>query len=193
MASTPRFAVWSRRFLDGALLALILTCAVAVVLARVLPLTGRATLVVAGGSMAPAIGVGSVVVVDPVDPSSLAVGDIVSLQSGPSKAVFTHRIVRIAERDGAVWIETKGDANATVDPSITPASDVIGRVGLTIPAVGYLIAMLSKPGGILFALSLGLALWLAAAMLESPTFGRRPTAVARDMREDAPAGAIDPA
>ena len=37
-------------------------------------------------------------------------------------AIFTHRIVRIAERAGAIWIETKGDANATADPSLTPAT-----------------------------------------------------------------------
>ena len=86
--------------------------------------------------MEPAIHLGSAIVVEPVDPRSLAVGDVVSLRSGPNRAIFSHRIIRVVVRDGAVWIETKGDANAAADPSLTPASQVIGRASATIPMAG---------------------------------------------------------
>ncbi len=59
-----------------------------------------------------------------VDPTDLAVGDVVSMKIGPEHAVFTHRIIRIVERDDGLWIETKGDANTTADPAITP---IVGR------------------------------------------------------------------
>ena len=126
--STDRLAIWARRSFDVLLVVLIVVCLLTVVLARVVPLTGRSTFVVAGGSMAPAISVGSAVVVEPVAAADLRVGDVVSLRSGPQRAIFTHRITRVAQRDGATWIETQGDANATADPSLSPASAVIGRV-----------------------------------------------------------------
>jgi len=156
------------RSLDIALLVLIGVCALGLVLGRVVPLTGHTTFVVAGGSMEPAIPLGSAVVVEPVDPRALVVGDVVSLRSGSQRAVFTHRIVRIAERDGEVWVETKGDANPSNDPSITPASAIVGRVIVSIPLAGFLIALLSIPSGVLFVVSLGLLLLIGSWTLERP-------------------------
>src|SRR3954463_2249022 len=40
------------------------------------------------------------------------------------------RITRIVDRSDGRWVETKGDANGDVDPSIVPASAVVGRVAL---------------------------------------------------------------
>ena len=78
--------------------------------------------------MEPTIPLGSAVVVVPSPRPTSRVGDVVSLQVGEQRAVFTHRIVRLAEREGAVWLETQGDANAAPDPSLVPATAVIGRV-----------------------------------------------------------------
>jgi signal peptidase len=117
--------------------------------------------------MEPTLPLGAAVVVEPVPPAALAVGDVVSLRSGPGRAVFTHRIVRIAERDGEIWIETKGDANRTPDPSLTPASAVIGRATFVVPGAGYLIALLSHPVGALIFITLGLLLLTATWLVES--------------------------
>ncbi len=176
MPTGDRLLTWTRRGLDLALVLLVAVCIVTIVIARVVPLTGRSTLVVAGASMVPALDIGTAVVVEPVEPGSLRVGDIVSLRSGPQQAIFTHRITRLVERDGAVWIETKGDANAQIDPSITPASDVVGRVTIAVPKLGYLIALLSAPVGILFVISLGSLLLFAGWILEAPGAARRRTA-----------------
>jgi signal peptidase I len=173
MTTNTRIALWAREAIDAALILLVTLCLLTIALGRVLPLTGRTTLAVAGGSMEPAINLGSAIVVEPVDPRSLAVGDVVSLRSGPNRAIFTHRIIRVVVRDGTVWIETKGDANAAADPSLTPASQVIGRAVVTIPGAGYLIALLSSLHGIVFVVSLGLVLILAAFLVEGTVPARR--------------------
>ena len=161
------FGRWLRRLPEIALVALALLVFATAVALRVLPLTGRTVMVVNGPSMEPAIGLGAAVIVESVPSSDLAVGDIVSIKVGPDHAVFTHRIIRLVERPDGLWIETKGDANRDPDPSITPASAVIGHVAVSIPRLGYLVAALSSPSGT--GMVLGLAgLLLALAMLISP-------------------------
>jgi signal peptidase I len=158
----------ARRVIDVALVGLIAFVVATVLLARVIPaVTGGTTLVVAGGSMDPAVPLGAAVLATPVRPQDLAVGDVVSVQVGEQHAVFTHRIVRLVPRDGGLWLETKGDSNRDPDPSIIPAADVIGRASLTVPYAGYAIRMLSAVEGVAFLLSLGVCLLAGAWLLES--------------------------
>ncbi|MEO5884183.1 MAG: signal peptidase I [Candidatus Limnocylindrales bacterium] len=166
VGTSPPVAILGR-LVDVALLAVIAVGLSSVVVGRLLPILGHPVYVVAGPSMVPAIGVGSAVVLETVPASALAVGDVVSLRSGPARAVFTHRIVRIAEQDGEIWLETRGDANDAPDPSITPATAVIGRVTTSLPYAGYLIALLSTVPGLVLVLSTGglllaLGWWLDA-------------------------------
>lgn len=165
-------ATWTRRGLDAALVVLVVVVLFTIFLGRIVPLTGLTTLVVSGGSMEPTLPVGAAIIVEPVPASELVVGQIVSLRSGSGKAIFTHRIIRVASRDGQPWIETKGDANPKPDPSLTAASAVIGRETLVIPYAGFLIALLSIPSGVILVFSLGLVL-LAAAWLVGGLEGRR--------------------
>jgi signal peptidase len=160
-------SVIARRGLELALVALIGVVFVALVVARGVPLaTGVPTLVVGGGSMDPAIRVGSVVIDEPVAAGRLAVGDVVSLKVGPQQAVFTHRITRVVERDGGLWIETKGDANRTIDPSLVPASAVIGRVAVVIPLLGYVVQMLGTLSGLGLLLMIGILTQVGAWALD---------------------------
>ena len=158
----------ARRTLDVLLLLLIGLVVVTMVIARGIPaVTGGATFVVGGGSMEPTIPLGSAVVAVPVAATDLTVGDIVSLKAGEQHAVFTHRIIRLAERDGAVWLATQGDANTAADPSLVPATDVIGRVSLSIPLAGYLVMVMSSIQGMLFLVSLGVFVLAGAWILET--------------------------
>jgi signal peptidase len=152
-----------RRLIDLAFLGLALVVVAALILARGIPLTGRSTFVVSGPSMEAAVHQGSAIVVEPVDADDIRVGDVVTMRVGPEQAVFTHRVIRIAARPDGLWLETKGDANATPDPVLVPATAVIGRVRLTIPAIGYVIAALSTSNGLL--LGGGLAGMLLALVL----------------------------
>jgi signal peptidase len=163
-----RSFVTLRRVCDSLLIALILVVLFGVVLGRLVPMTGRTTLIIGGGSMEPAIPIGAAVVVDPVRPADLAVGDVVSLRTGTNlKSIFTHRVTRIVQHDDGFWVETKGDANASVDPSLTPAANLIGRVSRSIPYAGYLLALLSIPSGVLFVILLAGLLLTVTWLLET--------------------------
>jgi signal peptidase len=158
----------ARRTLDIVLIALILLVLATVTIARVIPaVTGGATFVVGGGSMEPAIPMGAVVIATPVAADELAPGDVVSVKVGEKQAIFTHRITRLVDREGAVWLQTKGDANEVDDPSIIPATTVIGRVAVTLPYAGYAVRLLSTAQGVLFLLALAVLTLAGAWLLES--------------------------
>jgi signal peptidase I len=173
----------ARRTLDVALLLLIVFVLVVLVLARALPMvTGGTTFVIGGPSMEPTLPVGSAVLAVPVKAAELAPGDIVSLQVGSQHTVFTHRVVRIAELPDGTYIQTKGDANDDNDPSLVPATAVIGRVALALPAAGYAIALLSSFQGVVFLVSLGLVLLAGAWLLETLELEDRPARRATAVR-----------
>ena len=168
MTLTPRRLATLRRICDSLLIVLIAVVLFGVALGRLVPLSGRTTLIIGGGSMEPAMPIGSAVVVDPVSPADIHVGDVVSLRSGSHlQSIFTHRVTGIVPREGTIWIETKGDANVAVDPSITSTEHVIGRVSATIPYAGFLLALLSVPSGVLFVVLLAAILLTLTWLLES--------------------------
>ena len=156
-----------RRVLDAMLLALIVVVVGGVVLGKLVPLTGCQTIVIGGGSMEPAVPLGSAIIIRPVDAGELTVGDIVSLKVGPQNTLYTHRIVAVVDRPDGRWVQTKGDANAQEDPSLVPAGAIVGRTEMVIPLAGYLIALLSIPTGVLFLIGLAASLLAGAWLLES--------------------------
>ena len=156
-----------RRVLDAILIALILIVLFGVILGKVVPLTGRQTIIVGGASMEPAIGVGSAIIVARVAAADLHVGDVVSLRAGDEHSLFTHRIVKIVDQPDGRWVQTKGDANDNPDPTLTHATAIEGRVQLSVPLAGYLIALLSIPTGVLFMIGLAATLLAGVWLLES--------------------------
>src|SRR5258705_99905 len=156
-----------RRILDALLLALIVVVLSGVVLGKLVPLTGRQTIVIGGGSMEPAVPLRSAVIIRSVDAGELAAGDIVSLKAGPQNTLYTHRIVAVIDRPDGRWVQTKGDANADQDPNPVHASAIVGRTEIVIPLAGYLIALLSIPAGVVFLVGLAASLLAGARLLES--------------------------
>jgi signal peptidase len=156
-----------RRFVDVVLVALIIVVLFGLILGKLVPVMGRQTVIIGGGSMEPAIGLGSAIVIEPVAAADLVVGDVVSMQVGPQQTVFTHRIISVIDRADGRWIRTQGDANAAPDPTIVPATAVMGRLELVVPYAGYLLALLSLPVGVMFILGLAAALLAMAWLLES--------------------------
>jgi len=159
--------VWLRRIVDIVLITLILVVLAAVILGKLVPLTGRETLAIGGRSMEPSIPLGSAIVIAPVDPATLAVGDVVSMRVTEANAIFTHRIEAVVDRSDGRYIRTKGDANAEADPTLVPASAIMGRVELSVPYLGYLLALLSVPAGVIFVVGLAATLLAIAWLLES--------------------------
>jgi len=84
------------------------------------------------GSMEPEIPVGALLVCREADINSLHMGDIVcffSRDAGRLEQIITHRIVDITTGlDGAIRLETKGDANLVSDIHYVTAQNLIGRV-----------------------------------------------------------------
>jgi len=94
------------------------------------------------GSMEPTIPVGGVVIIKPVDPETLKIGDIICFRlSGPAST--THRIINITD-EGFV---TKGDANENPDQWTVKNENVIGKVIFAIPYIGYLGYFVRTPVG----------------------------------------------
>lgn len=85
-----------------------------------------------GGSMAPTINLGDLVVTAGVNPADIKVGNIITFKE--STSIVTHRVVGITD----AGFLTRGDANNAADASIVKASQVIGVVQFSIPLAGYL-------------------------------------------------------
>jgi signal peptidase len=167
------------RLLLDALLGLIIAIVlVGVVLGRILPALGHQTLVVSGGSMEPAISLGSIVVLSEVPAEAVAVGDVVTLRHPEAGTIITHRVSQVAELPAGIHFETKGDANADPEGALSPASWMLGRVWFSVPLAGYLLQLMAIPSGIVFILCLaGLllaALWVLDDMEEERSAGDAP-------------------
>ena len=158
-------AGWIRRLLDVALIALVGLVLGIVLAVNFGPAFGHELIVVRGGSMEPAIGLGSVIDVVHVQPADLRPGDIVTLKDAAGTLV-SHRINRVVTLPDGIYIETKGDANNAPDAVLVPASQVVGRVEASIPKVGYLLYLLTLPTGILTLMCIALTMLFGIWLLE---------------------------
>jgi len=113
----------------------------------VFPITGNyKMMIVQSGSMAPAIKMGSVVLVKPAD--DYKIGDVITF--GPysrTKAPTSHRIYDIKIVDGNPVYITKGDANNAPDQREITKRDVLGKVLFSVPYLGYAVDFAKKPLG----------------------------------------------
>jgi signal peptidase len=99
--------------------------------------------------MEPAIPVGGIVMIKPVDSETLKTGDIICFTLTEPTSV-THRIINITD-EGFV---TKGDANEDPDQWTVKKENVIGKVILTIPFIGYLGYFVRTPTGLILLIVL---------------------------------------
>ncbi|NJC24388.1 signal peptidase [Arthrobacter pigmenti] len=131
-----RIAVWS------AFAMVMVVVAATVVIPR---LMGAVPLAVLTSSMEPTMPPGTLVVSKPVDPASLAVGDVITFQPvSDNPMLITHRIVGQAHKaDGALSFTTRGDNNGTEDEPIIEGQ-VMGKVIYSVPYVGYVTTWLDR-------------------------------------------------
>jgi signal peptidase I len=145
--SWRRTGTWALRLL---LLAVISFAAFAISVLMLLPRATHAqAMTVLTGSMTPGIPVGSVVLVRPVDPGTLRVGDVATYQKEPGKAAYiTHRIVRIDTTTSPVSFIFKCDANRGADVDPVPATAIRGKVWFHVPYLGAIRDTLQTGGGL---------------------------------------------
>ena len=125
-------------------IALLILVTVATVLTTQKTPGGYRLFVVQSGSMEPTIKTGSIVLV--VSQKQYKENDVVTFLIDPNaklkdiKSTATHRIIKVIEKDKNINYTTKGDANKSADPNTINQAQVLGKVMITIPFVGWFIA-----------------------------------------------------
>ena len=110
--------------------------------------------VVLSGSMLPEIKVKDAVVTKKIEEDRLKVGDIVTyIPPDPRYGgiSITHRIIdkKYNEKTQKYSYQTKGDNNNVSDPFTIENSNILGKVILKIPKLGYLQEILASKGGLI--------------------------------------------
>lgn len=125
----------------------LLILAVAACLGLTVPrFAGIGQYVVVSGSMEPAIPVGSMVYSAQTEPSILEPGNIIVFNSENSAELpVTHRVVENHVADGEVI--TKGDANAQNDLTPVTYANILGKMVLHVPMLGYIAAPMATLAG----------------------------------------------
>ncbi len=122
-------------------------------------LAGYSGYVVVSGSMEPEIPVGSLVFSHEIDPATLQLGDvIVFIDPARSATPITHRVIINDALSGTII--TKGDANEVEDANPALYDNVLGKVVIHIPRVGFAAAKLTSALGKIIAGLLLLEAWL---------------------------------
>ena len=110
--------------------------------------------VVLSGSMLPTIQIKDIVVTKKIAEQDLEVGDIITFISPDPRfggISVTHRIIDKLYDDtlGIYTYKTQGDANNIADAVPVPNSNILGKVILKIPKLGYIQDILSSKGGLI--------------------------------------------
>lgn len=108
-------------------------------------------------SMHPKIKAGDIIVTYRNDDNKYKKGDVITFVSSSEVTggvTITHRIKKVVKQDGILFYETKGDNNNAADASYVPASNVFGKVIVTIPKMGTLQQFLVTKTGWVVAIVL---------------------------------------
>lgn len=127
----------------GNVLFWIIILATLVVAAARIPAAPHRIFIVESGSMGEAVPTGSLIMT--WQQKTYQVGQVVTFMGGTADGTpVTHRIVEIDD-DG--YLITQGDANEEPDYHRTKSEDVVGRVRVVIPKVGYAVAPIQQKLG----------------------------------------------
>ena len=153
-------------------------------LAVVVPrLVGGVPLTILTGSMEPGLPPGTLVVVRPVDPADIRVGDVVTYQIRPGvPGVISHRVVGITVGAAGRTFTLKGDANSEPDRAAVVEGQVMGEVWYSVPWLGWLNTGVSAGARAWLVPAVGVALLAYAAFVTGRGVVRR----RRTERQSAP-------
>jgi len=101
-------------------------------------MAGLGTYIVTGGSMEPNIAKGALVLVQPMTPAEVKLGDVITFQQ--YEQTTTHRVIAISRDARGLVFHTKGDANVVADPEDKTFAGAVGVVRATVPLAGYVAA-----------------------------------------------------
>ena len=127
---------------------------------------GYRTMTMLTGSMSPDIDPGDVIVVTPLPISQVQAGMVISYHIPiDDHRLVTHRVLAVeTSPEGAVTVQTKGDANDHPDPwTAVLEGDTAYQATAVIPDLGHLITALRTPTlthTLVYGLPAVLAAWL---------------------------------
>ena len=120
-----------------------------------------------GSSMEPTLTSGSLLMIDPIDPQDVKIGDIIVYDVPPMVREYynyphtvSHRVIEIMTSP-SLGFRTKGD-NTGEDPFTVRPQDIRGTVGTQIPYLGLPLLFFQSEQGVIFAI---IALILLAIFL----------------------------
>lgn len=109
---------------------------------------GYRTMTMLTASMSPAIDPGDVTIVTPLAVTDVTEGMVITYHIPiGERQLVTHRVVSVERgTDGSVTVQTKGDANESIDPwKATLAGDTAYEVRAVVPEIGHVIHALRTP------------------------------------------------
>lgn len=120
----------------------------------VLVALGYRPTVVRADTMNPAMQRGDLIVNEPLPPSSVQVGDVITFRDAErAGAVFTERVLAAGEDSGEHTFSTKGDASVEAHEWSTPGEAEVARVAYRVPVLGDPVHLAARlPFGQILAL-----------------------------------------
>ncbi|WP_177216781.1 signal peptidase I [Mycetocola miduiensis] len=164
-----RRGVWHYLGLGSSIGLLLIVVAVAFAVIVVPKVTGSVPLTVLTSSMKPGLPAGTLIIVHPVDPEDLHIGDVATYQIRSGEPdLITHRIVSIGTTTaGETFFTFQGDNNRSADPDQVQADQVQGKVWYSLPLLGHVNSVVGSNRSwlvpVLAALLLGYAVFMMAS------------------------------
>lgn len=93
--------------------------------------------IIISGSMRPSIDVGDVAIVAKQNPELLKEGDIIQFRTEGGAIPTVHRIIALQSQNGKTLFVTKGDDNDAPDYDPVYYEQVVGKVVLIVPKIGW--------------------------------------------------------
>ena len=142
--TTSRSARWLVQVLSWFVM---LSVSAMLLLAVIVPrLAGATPYVIETGSMRPQLPPGTLVVIKPIDPATVSVGDVVTYQvASGSATVVTHRVITQGfDGTSAPRWRTQGDANQAADARWVLPVQLKGKEWYAVPYLGYVTSLITE-------------------------------------------------
>jgi len=125
--------------MNKTIIAIPLVVAVGVLIFPFVAYFGNNIMVVTSDSMVPILKPNDLIIVKPSKIEEVKQNDIIAFDSHMHGiGIIAHRAIQVADDEGVIGIDTKGDNNSKQDPWTVHDEDLIGIVINVIPAFGIL-------------------------------------------------------
>lgn len=122
--------------------------------------------IVQSDSMSPTFRTGTLLLIKQVDPQSIQAGDIITFRTNNDSLPTTHRVVEILEDNSTLKFVTRGDANNMNDPTPVDESNILGKVVLYIPLLGYVMGFIRTKQGIITVIIIPAFILMVSQIIE---------------------------